>query len=244
MEHLKIGIVEDEMIIAEIIAVALQEIGYSTIEPVRSYQEAIKMIESESPDLLVIDIVLEGSLDGIALGLTINREYGIPFIFLTANSDGATVNRAKDAKPYAYLVKPFSKKDLFSAIEIAFSNYNQQINSSQSLPKPETPQKDAVFVKEGDLFHKVLINDILYVQVENVYLTLYTDKRKYTIRSKLDGFISEYGKDNFLRVHRSYGLNTNHLQTINTLSVKVGGVEIPIQKQYKDQLLRTMRLLK
>ncbi|HXH19309.1 MAG TPA: response regulator, partial [Chitinophagales bacterium] len=129
MKHLNIGIVEDDLLIAESLVMALKQIGYHPILPVRSYHDALKMIEAESPELLILDITLEGKQDGIELGTKVNKDYGIPFIFLTAYSDVATIERAKKANPYAYLVKPFNENDLFSSIEIAFNNYNRAIKS-------------------------------------------------------------------------------------------------------------------
>ena len=145
MKHLKIGIVEDDLIIAASIEMTLAQIGYQPVSPVRNYADALKMIASENPDLLLLDITLEGKQDGIELALKVNEVFGIPFIFLTSYSDPATVNRAKQANPYAYLVKPFNESDLFSAIEIAFNNYNREIKSAR---QPAKYLKDAIFIKE------------------------------------------------------------------------------------------------
>ena len=244
MTPLKIGIVEDELLVARSISALLKQIGYSPLKPVRNYNDAIKMLRSESPDFLLIGKILESEPDGIELAATVNKEFGIPFIFLTANSDTATVNRAKLVKPYAYLVKPFYEKELFSSIEIAFENYNQLKKSTDTVNDSSSKITNSLFIKEGNVFHKVDMADILYIESDHVYLNVYTSQKHYIIRTKLEDFIAEYASQNFVRVHRSYAINMNHLQSIHDLSVRVGEKEIPVYKNYKQQLLAMINSLK
>jgi DNA-binding LytR/AlgR family response regulator len=238
MAQLKIGIVEDDLLIAESMVVILQQIGYNPVTPVRDYDSALNMIQTESPDLLLIDIRIDGELDGIDLARKVSLDYGIPFIFVTANSDPATVNRAKEVNPYAYLVKPFNESNLFSSIEIAFSTYNREIKETKDRHTPITYLHEIIFIKENNLFHKVEIKDIHYIESENVYLTIHTSKKNYLVRAKLSDFINNFSHGYFIRVHRSFAINVKYLETINSLSVKVAGVEIPVHKNYKQDLLK------
>lgn len=240
MKHLKIGIVEDDLIIAASIEMTLAQIGYQPVTPVRNYADALAMIANENPDLLLLDITLEGKQDGIELAQKVNEQFGIPFIFLTSYSDPATVNRAKKANPYAYLVKPFNESDLFSAIEIAFNNYNHGLKPART-DLPAAQMKDAIFIKEGDIFYKVKLSDILYVESDNVYLNVYTHQKHYIARIKLDDFLNDYSGADFFRVHRSYAVNLNHLEAINSLTVNVSGKEIPLQKIHRQELLERVK---
>ena len=86
MSKIKIGVVEDELIIADSICSTLRQLGYDTTEPATSYTEALSMIENEKPDLMLLDINLAGSKDGIQLAAEIKARYDLPFIFLTANT--------------------------------------------------------------------------------------------------------------------------------------------------------------
>lgn len=243
MAKLKIGVVENDFIIAESIIITLQQIGYQPTQPARNYDEALVMIEKEKPDLLLMDIGLDGKLDGIDLALKVNEDYGIPFIFLTANSDLATIRRAKKVTPNGYLVKPFKESDLFSSIEIAFSNYNEHKENQQN-DQPVTYLKDIIFLKDKDVFHKVEIKDIIYVGSDNVYLNIYTDKKHYLVRAKLDDFVNSFPNADFFRIHRSYAINLKHLETINNNHVIVAGKEIPLNKAYKQELLKAINSLK
>jgi two-component system response regulator LytT len=157
MNNLKIGIVEDNLLIAESLHDTLTQIGYTPTPPARSYDEAIAMIQQHSPDLLFIDIIIEGQQDGIDLAETVKKDYNLPFIFLTANSDPQTVNRAKQVAPYAYLVKPFNEADLFSSIEIAFGKFCNEQTNDLTDAKTKNYLKNMLFVKDGELFHKLAI---------------------------------------------------------------------------------------
>lgn len=119
----KIGVVEDEMIIAESICLALRKLNYEVVGPALNCDDAIQMLAEETPDLIILDIELNDTRDGIELGDFVNKHYEIPIVILTAYSDIRTIERAKPIRPSAFLVKPFKKEDLYSAVEIALSNH-------------------------------------------------------------------------------------------------------------------------
>ena len=135
MNKVKVGVVEDELIIAYNIIDALEELGYSSVGPVTNFTEGIELIKNEQPDILLLDIILSGNKDGIDLAWHIKENYNIPFIFLTSHADKSTVDRAKLVDPPAYLVKPFNKDELYSAIEIALFNFSSKstIKRSQKI---------------------------------------------------------------------------------------------------------------
>ena len=242
MSKLKIGIVEDEIIIADHIAQILVHLGYEVTEPAASYTEAIKMIEEERPDLLLVDIQLKGRRDGIDVATKIKEAYRIPFIFLTANADSATVERAKKASPASYLIKPFTKDDLYTAIEICI------YNSSETKPErsAETTNNfvinDALFIKEGQHFNKVKFSDVLYLESEHVYVKVHTASRNYLVRSSLQEYLEHFDTKYFFRIHRSYAINLQHIQSINSEYVIVNGITLPIGKTYREELLSRLNL--
>ena len=125
MSKIKVGIVEDEMIIALGITETLKELGYEPTQPATNYTQAMEMIARETPDILLLDIQLSGAKDGIDVAAAVRKGLSIPIIFLTANADAATVQRAKEVSPDAYLVKPFRPKELFTSIELCLSNFSK-----------------------------------------------------------------------------------------------------------------------
>jgi len=112
-------IVEDEKIIAHDLKTRLEKAGYSVAGICSNYSEVLNALASEKIDLVIMDIVLEGEKDGVGISLELLKEHNIPTVFLTAYSDSVTLERAKEAQPLGYIVKPFKDRDLYTTIEIA-----------------------------------------------------------------------------------------------------------------------------
>jgi two-component system, LytTR family, response regulator LytT len=240
MSKLKIGIVEDEMIIADNLYHILENIGYEVATIASSYTEAIEMMDKEKPDLMLLDINIKGKKDGIDIAWKIREDYNIPFIFLTANADAATLERAKLTEPPAYLVKPFNKDDLYTSIEICLHNYNKR--KAENKVENNYVIKDSLFIKEGNYFHKVKFADILYLESEHVYVNVHTINKKIMVRSSMQSYLTNFDEKKFYRIHRSFVINLDHIQTINTENIVVNGIELPIGKTFRDDLLSHIKL--
>lgn len=242
MANVKVGIVEDDMIIARGIQKTLRELGYDHTEPAISYTAALEMIERERPDILLLDISLSGHKDGIDLAWKIKEDHNIPFIFLTANSDAATVDRAKKVAPPAYLVKPFNRDDLYTSIEICLYNFTSASHNMQELEKNSYIIKDRLFIKQSSSFVKVKIDDITHIESDKVYINVFTTSGKFLVRSTIQNYLDLIASNSFVRVHRSFAINVTHLDTINNDTVVVNKQKVPIGKTYRDELLNTLRI--
>lgn len=243
MQKIKIGIVEDEVIIADRICTTLIKLGYDVTNPAVSYNRALNMIEDEKPDLLLLDIELAGQKDGIELAEYVRGHNPVPFIFLTANSDRETIARAAKVQPYAYLVKPFTPEELFAAIEIALSAFNERQEGVAQIktvaPAKSEPVKEYLFVKDGTIFHKIFFSNILYVESEENYVVIHTsDKRKLMTRSTFNDFLKQLEPFNFFRTHRSFSINTAMIERIEQLNVIMqGGAKVPYSRGQRDELM-------
>ncbi|RRA98776.1 LytR/AlgR family response regulator transcription factor [Larkinella rosea] len=241
MSVLRIGVVEDELVIARTILNTLEELGYSSCGPAINYTEALELIEHDKPDLLLLDIQLAGRKDGIDVAHRLNEIHPIPFIFLTANSDAETIDRAKTVKPHAYIVKPFTKEELFAAIEIAFSNFTG--NQSEVKPAVANPARNFVFVKEGYVFRKVFFNELLFLESDANYVTLnLKSHRKIMVRSTIQDFVEQLDPAQFIRIHRSYSVNLSLIEEVFPTEIVVQGVKIPIGKSYREDLFKALGL--
>lgn len=114
-----IVVVEDEVITAMDIQSRLEAMGYNVPAVSMTGEDAIQIAESIRPDLMLMDIMLKGEMDGTVAAREINKKYNIPIVFLTAYDDRKTFNRAKESNPFAYLSKPFGTTELSNAIELA-----------------------------------------------------------------------------------------------------------------------------
>ena len=127
MSNFKIVIVEDEVFIAKDIKRILLQLGYDVPAIAYDSESAIKKIYQFQPDLVLLDITIRGQRDGIQVAQVLNENHKIPFIFLTSHSDRSTLSRAKQTRPYGYIVKPYTDKDLISSIEIALYNWSEDL---------------------------------------------------------------------------------------------------------------------
>jgi len=115
-------VVEDEGLIALHLMEILTNAGYRVLEPVASGEEALRQLgNSPRPDLILMDITLDGSLDGIETTRKIRKMCTIPVIFLTAHSNSLIISRAKEVSPCGYIVKPVMEKDLLEHVERALN---------------------------------------------------------------------------------------------------------------------------
>lgn len=133
----KILIVEDELLVAEDIAFRLKSSGYKITDMVISGEEALKTIKNEQPDLILMDIMLKGDLDGIETHELINKEYKIPLVYLTSYSDEKTFSRAKLTQPFGYIIKPFEERELHTVIEVAIYKHSMEMRLEHQLKNEE-----------------------------------------------------------------------------------------------------------
>ncbi|MBW4576676.1 MAG: response regulator [Aphanothece sp. CMT-3BRIN-NPC111] len=135
MSNTKLLVVEDEEIVAFDIESTLNTLGYDVIAVVPSGEEAIQEAATSKPDLVLMDIRLKGSMDGIQASESIIKHFNIPVVYLTAHADAATLERAKITTPFGYLVKPFEESALHTTIEIALSRHQAEETMRQALEK-------------------------------------------------------------------------------------------------------------
>lgn len=229
-QQLTIGIVEDEMVIAEEIREILLRLGYRVPEPCISYGMALEMLETEAPDLVICDIQLAGKKDGIHLAHKIRSDFDIPFIFLTSNADKATVDRAKAVNPPAYLIKPFNEEDLYSSIEIALANH-------QEAGPTEAIGNRSIFLKNKGLHHRVQLSEISFLKSDSGYVEIYlADGRKFLVRSSLSDYMDTLNHPDLMRIHRSHAVNHRHVDAVNALKVVIKGEELSIGASYQSDL--------
>ncbi|WP_064197839.1 MULTISPECIES: LytTR family DNA-binding domain-containing protein [Emticicia] len=240
--QLKILIVEDEMLIAANIANQLETFGYEVIGIIPRGEEAIKVVQNDKPDLVLMDINLKGEIDGIETAKRIQQEGQIPIIYLTANSDDEHFNRAKATNPYAFLSKPFKRLDLQRALELASVRILQENN------EPKTEQnglklEDRIFVKQNDLMCKILIADILYLEADRNYCQVFTKDKNYLLVNTLKNMEEKLPTQSFQRVHRSYIVNLKEINEFNHNNITVGNKILPLSKELRPELLARLQTI-
>jgi DNA-binding LytR/AlgR family response regulator len=241
-KNVRVLIVEDEFITLDMLRDYLENSGYEVSGDAMRVEEAIEVLERFDTDIVMLDINLKGDKDGIWLAEHIRQNYQIPFIFLSAYSDSATIQRAAKTNPYGYLVKPFTQADVFAGIEIALKNYAKEL---RPLELPEQNWADggellihqAIFVKDNLNYKKIALADIRYIQAFKNYIELHLNEQRIVIRSTLQKIAQILPQKYFVQVHRSFVVNIRFVDEINPNGVSIGADAIPLSKGYKDDFV-------
>jgi len=242
MQALRILIVEDEFIIAANLKQMLEGLGYDPYVPASSKNEALEFLNNYEVDLAILDINLNGKHEGIEVGKHINEHTHIPFIYLTSNSDKATIDEAKQTFPRSYLIKPFTEEDIYSSIEMAIASV--KVNEENKEEEKLNILQDSFFIKLGTKYYKVDINNILYFEADGKMMNIYTlQQQKFTIRCSLESLLTQLKSYSFIRIHRSFCINSKYLEVINNEFVIVNNIQIPLGRNFRDDLLTRIKTI-
>jgi len=233
---LKILIVEDEMIIAEDMKEMLMELGYTVNAIANNYEDALISLKNNPIDVALVDINLNDKKDGIDLVEFIHDNFSIPTIYVSSNSDKTTIEKAKKFKSNGFVVKPFSKEDLYTSIELAISNY---ITS----PIAKNKTKEYLFIKDKDMFMKVSLDDILWLKSDQNYTEVFTLQKRFLVRGTIKDTLDQLDH-RFIRIQKSYVVNFEKITAINSANVVINQQELPIGKMYKEEVLQKISTLK
>jgi len=198
MEAIRVLIVEDEPLIAENIAMYLNNHDFTVSGIAYDDEEAFTELKGNPPDAVLLDVNLESPKNGIDIAEYINSNNRIPFVFLTSYSDKTIVDRAKKTNPAGYIVKPFNEQTLYTTLEIALTNFATKANQhvpklsltriNQSLPSPLSDREFEVIELIYDGKTNQQICDLLFIamntvkrHVTNAYFKLDVNSRSSAI---------------------------------------------------------------
>lgn len=238
MSKIKILIVEDEPLIAKDLAFMLEDLDYEISGMAYNAADAIQIIKTKEVDLAILDISIEGEMNGIELTKYLGN---IPFIYLTSHSSKEIVAEAKKTQPLAYLVKPIDEHDLLTTIDIAFYKY-QQIQK-QTPQEIKAKEDNSLFIKSNHSYIKVKIEEIYFVEANDNYCFIHTKAKKFLVSQTLKSIEARLSQYGFLRTHRSYLINKKWIEKFTEISVFMDGKEIPISRKYKSDFKSNFNML-
>ncbi len=219
-KHLKILIVEDDVLISEHLKMILEDLGHSVSNVCYSFKDAVNSLNTDIPDFAFLDIRMNGIDEGIEVAKELNK-IKVPFVFLTSFSDKQTLMDAIIQNPIGYILKPFSKDDITKIITKIY----------------ELLQIDFIEVGNSNKINRIKINEILFLKSDNVYVEVVCNSNKYVVRGKLNELHEKLPKNKFLRVNQSYVINIDKVKTIQRSNVQISNIEIPLSKKYRQEIL-------
>jgi len=232
MANERIMVVEDEWVISDDIQKSLKKLGYAVSSAVATGEGAIQKAEEDMPDLILMDIALQGDMDGIEAAGQIRSRFNIPVIYLTAYDDNATLERAKITGPFGYMIKPFKERELHTTIEMALSKHKTEIKLKESEDRHrkmiETAHDAIICIDEGggiDVWNKAAENIFGYSESEIIgeQVTIIIPERYIKIHRD--------GIERFLQIRKGTIIG----KAIEVAGKTKAGLEIPIEMSLSFQ---------
>jgi DNA-binding LytR/AlgR family response regulator len=252
MTKANILVVEDEFIVSMDIQSSLKKLGYNVVGAAPSGERALEILEKESPDLVLMDIMLKGEMNGIQTAEIVKQQYAIPVIYLTAYADEATLSKAKVTEPYGYILKPFKEIDLHTSIEMALykDKKEKEVEKEREMlysivDNKEKSVPDFIFVKSNSKLVKLKMDDIYFIEALKDYVVINTVSTRYTIHSTMKDIEVKLGDTDFIRVHRSFIVRMDKIASIDfpNLQLENDRKLIPIGGSYRDDLSSRIKML-
>jgi DNA-binding LytR/AlgR family response regulator len=250
MNNIEILVVEDEAIVAADIASRLEHKGYVIAGIATSGKEALDMLQSRKIDLCLVDIKLNGVMDGIELAAHIKESTPLPVIFLTSMNNDETFERARATHPAAYMLKPFNDRELQLAIDLAVYNYSSG-KSAQSIADDSVivkehdifQLKESIFLRKKERFERVDFKDILYAEAESNYTTIVTSSGQFVLSVTLHEVEKHLSPAFFVRIHRSYVINMQHINSIEGNMLYINDRSFQVSKSKRDEVFQRFKIV-
>jgi DNA-binding LytR/AlgR family response regulator len=230
---IRLLLVENQPLAARLLSVLARGLGYEPVGPVASADEAAALFRESIPpiDVALLDIGLDGDRDGIELAHELQSIRPVPVIFLTSYADEVTFDRAKQARPAAYLLKPYDAAALQHALELAVLNFAGGhiaplpiALAGEAGSEDEEPQlpwsqdvllSDCLFLRNRGRLEKVRLLDIHYVEATDKYCTLVTTTGRYLSRQPLRELALELPPNQFVQIQRRYLINVDFIESFD-----------------------------
>ena len=242
MSALSIYIIEDEPLFLNKMLMLVEKLGYDLSGNTDNSDTAVAEIQKLKPDLILVDIDIAGTMDGVQVVEKLDESMRVAVIFVTSYSDEATFERVKRVNPYAFITKPFDADNLQRTIELALNSSGKKENSEEW--SSDVLFKDSIFIKNRSRIEKLPIDEILYLEVEDRYSTVYTEGgKKFVLRMSIGDLQEKLPTDAIVRTHRKYSVNLSKITSIDVQDnlIYIGEVSIPISRSYKEVLLEKLQ---
>lgn len=244
MDNINVLIIEDTPEQSDALSKVLTDNKYNVVGIARDYKTALTLFYKNKIDIIVIDVFLDGKPDGIAFAETINIIPNVakPFVFLTSSQDRKIFERAKLTKPFSFLMKPFNELEILYALEMAIEKFYDQSNVFLSEDQNTVISNDYLFIKKKNTLKKVSLDDLLYIEVDNRYCNIITEKEKFVILISLTKINDLLDKNKFIKTHRNYIVNKDKIEEIvlaDNLIILKGNHKVNLSDSYKDFIKNT-----
>lgn len=244
---LRIMVVEDDLAQQQAMRLLLRGLGYELVGIASNADDALALFRETHPDMVLLDVTLVGSRDGIAVAEELMAIRPVPVIFLTAFPDAPTFERARRVGPFAFLGKPYNGLLLGHAIELAMQHFAASQGLTEAALDNGAIMLEGVFVREDGRYIKVPLGELLVLEADDSYTHLHTPQRKYTVRTSLRDLEERLPNDRFIRIHRTYIVQITQVRALDYRSstVQVGEHHtLPLSRSHREEVLQRLEPLR
>ena len=240
--ELAILIVEDDVSFALELEMLIEKIGYRVHGSVDNSAEALEIMLTNPPDLVLMDIDIKGRLSGIEVAERLSH-LEIPVLFITSFRDEATWQRAQQLGAVGYVEKPVQPYTLRTTISSVIQNLNQD-----HLPMDERSAvvgNTALYFKRRNIYEKITIDEIKYLRANDNYAQVFSTQGEYNTSVRLSEFAERLPEEQFMQIHRSYIVNLDYVDSIEASGAQlwIGEDRPPISRRIKKELFTRVNLM-
>ena len=228
---MQVLIVEDEPIIADDIAICMDQMGHEVTDICDTADQALAVLDQQTIDLVLLDIKIKGGRDGVQLAQSIKQKTGIPFIYISSLYDKTTISRVKNTHPAGYIVKPFKDEDIKVAVDMA-------LVKTQIKPVNESDTGQIkLFIREKNAIVPLDLNEVFYIEASDNYSIFHFEGKHHVVSQTLKLIEQTLASQGYCRIHKTFLVNLRKIDRIEHSVVFINGRPLPIGKAYKKSFI-------
>ncbi len=234
-------IVEDEPLYASHLEMLVEDLGHTVLGCAEDADAALALVKGEMPDLLLMDINIPGAYDGVETAERIQQLGPCAIIFITAEKDDRTFQRASRLGPINFLLKPFDDLQVSRAIQLATTTIVDAPAEESTAEKDTEDAEGNLYVKTGKKLRKIPLEEITSVNADGRYCEIYTTTNRYLVRLPLQELQDRLPDEHFMRTHRSHLVNERFVESVDLQDSEIilqGGRRVPLAKREREAFLR------
>lgn len=251
LENKKILVVEDVTNIEIDVKNRLEEMGYIVQSIVLSAEKAFESIENESPDIVLMDINLDGNISGIEAARQIQDNYSVPVLFLSGESDKKILRKTAEAGAYGFVSKPFKEAEIFANIEHALYKHDKYLDLLKENKKLKSASgnrkntEEFIFIRADYKLNKINLKDILFIEAQKDYVVIHTAAKVFTTHATMKKMEKVLPEDEFMRIHRSYIIRLDKIFSVKypDLVIEHKMKMLPVGGLYRKALFDNLNIV-
>ncbi|MFK7934453.1 MAG: LytR/AlgR family response regulator transcription factor [Saprospiraceae bacterium] len=242
--ELSILIVEDDFSFALELEMLVEKIGYRVHAKVDNSAEALEIMLTDPPDLVLMDIDIRGRLTGLEVAEKL-AHLDIPVLFITSFRDQATYERSQRAGGVGYVVKPVESYTLRTTINSVIRSLKHE-SAGMENEKDSFLNKEFLYFKRRNVYEKIAIDKITYIKANDNYTRVFGLEEEFHSTLRMSELMEILPERDFFQIHRSFIVNMNHVSRVESLGTHlwVKGVMLPVSRRNKKELFMRVNLRK